>query len=291
MHCEPLVSVILPTYNRSELVVRAVRSVLEQSYRNLELLVVDDGSSDATGEVLAPFSCDPRFHYIYQENRGQAAARNLAIKCSNGYYIAFLDSDNYWDVDKLKSQLAFWRGKDEYDILYSGVIYVDAKGERLPRGDIARPTGIILDKLLLSNFVTNNTALVPKRCFSDVGFFNESLRIAEDYDLWLRFATRFTFLYHPEQVTFYSCKGERLSSQEERNIEINFQILNTFFETYPELVTRRLKRKALGNLLIWQIESRWNNGMKPTLSDIVRSIRSNPCRRQVWKHLAKYLLK
>lgn len=291
MQSEPLISVIIPTYNRKEMVLRAIASVLGQTYKNLELYVVDDGSSDGTGEAVAHFRNDLRFHYRFQENRGQSAARNLAISLASGELIAFLDSDNYWEKDKLQRQILFRAENDCNDILYSDCMYIDGKGNRVAGSTVKRYSGWILDKLVLSNFITNNTVLVPRYCFEELGSFDESLRIAEDYDLWLRFATRYTFLYHPEQVTFYCCDGDRLSTQEVQNIEVNCQILKRLFKQNPDKVTPLLQRKAMGKLLTWQIEARWNRGVRPSLSDIFRSISSNPFEQRVWRHLAKYLLR
>lgn len=292
MVADPLVSVVMPTYNRNGVVQRAIASVLNQTYLKLELLVVDDGSKDGTEEALSCFKTDPRFMYYYQENKGQSAARNVAISKASGEVIAFLDSDNFWMEDKLSRQLAFWSAHDEYDILYSDGINVDQDGTRLPTAASSnRCSGNILTKLLFSNFVTNNTALVPVDCFRQLGCFDESLRIAEDFDLWLRFATRYTFLHHPEQVAYYCVEGDRLSAQEEKNIQVNFQILKRFFQQYPNLVKPLLQRKALGNLLVWQTESRWNRGIRPPLNDLLYSLTSNPLDLRVWRHLAKFIMK
>jgi glycosyltransferase involved in cell wall biosynthesis len=291
MSAEMLVSVIIPTYNRKDLVQRAVSSVLNQTYRNLELLVVDDGSNDGSGEALSYFNSDPRFHYTYQENRGQSAARNRAIASASGDLIAFLDSDNYWAPDKIQRQLAFWSGKTEYDILYSLGFSIDIAGNIVLSGkQISRPSGWILDQLIFSNFITNNTVLVARHCFQKLGSFDESLRIAEDYDLWLRFATRHKFLHHPERVTYYCVEGERLSAHEEQNIEVNFQILSKFFQEHPNQVSSWKQKQAMSNLLTWRIESRWNRGIRPSVQEILRTITCNPFDQRTWRHLAKYVI-
>lgn len=287
----PLVSVVIPTYNRKGMIGRAIESVLNQTYQNLELLLVDDGSSDGTVESVSHFFKDPRFHYQYQKNSGQSAARNRAIAQASGDLIAFLDSDNYWDLDKLRSQLDFWSGKTDYDILYSLGTPIDLEGKILKSMQLPKPqNGRILGELVLRNFITNNTVLVPRSCFQELGDFDESLRIAEDYDLWLRFATRYSFLHHPVSVNYYTVEGERLSAEEGRTIEVNFQILNRFFQQYPNHVDPCLQKKALGNLLIWQTESRFNQNLRPQFKDIVHSVSCNPFDQRVWRHVIKYLL-
>ncbi|WP_156493589.1 glycosyltransferase family A protein, partial [Oleiphilus sp. HI0125] len=99
------VSVVMPTYNRADLVGRAVESVLNQTFHDFELIVVDDGSSDSTRDVLNKYNEDKRFRYIFQENQGQSVARNKAIELASGMYLAFLDSDNYWPLDRLEKSV------------------------------------------------------------------------------------------------------------------------------------------------------------------------------------------
>jgi len=290
---DPLVSVVIPTYNRKELLVRAVESVLGQTYKKLELLVVDDGSTDGTESHIAEFRKDNRFHYSYQENQGQSAARNLGISQASGEIISFLDSDNYWKKDKLQLQLAFWHEHKGFDILYSNGIPIDMAGNDISGNEPTthRPSGKIIKTLMTWNCVTNNTVLVPRKCFQEMGGFNESLRIAEDYDLWLRFATRYSFLYHPRQVTYYCCEGDRLSAQEERNVDVNLQIMESFRQTFPEAVNALIFRKALGNLHRWRIEARWNRGIRPSVLELVYSLLSNPLDARCWRHLLKFILR
>jgi len=289
---EPLVSVVIPTFNRKEMLTRAIESVLGQTYRHLELIVVDDGSTDGTGTYIEKYRNDNRFIYSFQENRGQSSARNNGILRANGEIIAFLDSDNYWHKDKLRRQIDFWNEHTGFDILYSDGHTIDLDGNIIPTSTpiTKRPSGSILKTLMAWNCVTNNTVLVPKRCFMEMDMFNESLRIAEDYDLWLRYATRYTFIFHPEKVSYYCVEGERLSAQEERNIDVNFQILESFKQRFPTAVSGWVYRKAIGNLMRWRIESRWNSGVKPTFDDIGSSIIHNPFDFRCWKHFFKYLV-
>jgi len=288
----PLVSVVIPTYNRKAMLMRAVNSVLGQTYSRLELIVVDDGSTDGTKEHLEGFRADCRFNYYYQENRGQSVARNFGISQAKGEIIAFLDSDNYWKEGKLQHQLAFWNEHKDFDILYSDGIAIDLIGNVIADNEPTknRPSGKIIKTLMTWNCVTNNTVLVQRKCFEEMGGFNECLRIAEDYELWLRFATRYSFLYHPEKVTYYCCEGERLSSQEERNIDVNMQIMESFRQNFPEAVNTRTFRNALGNLQRWRIESRWNRGIRPNILALVSSLLNNPLDVRCWRHLLKFLL-
>lgn len=291
MDCEPLISVVIPTYNRRTLVARAIKSVLEQTYDRLELLVIDDGSTDGTGESLEPFRTDPRFRYTFQENRGQSAARNSGIRQAKGDLVAFLDSDNYWQVDKLETQIAFWGENEDSEILYSEIIPVDEAGSRLVKRDVQRHSGDILNELLRSNFITNNTVLVKKKCFDEMGGFDERLRYAEDYDLWLRFATRYRFLYHPREVVCYCYEGDRLSAQEEKVLDANFRILSQFFSRFPTAVAERTRKQAWSRFYLWRSETSWNLGKRPQLSDVINAVTNNPCDSRCWRLLAKQVLK
>lgn len=290
MSLDPLVSVIIPTFNRKEMVARAIESVLDQSYNNLELIVIDDGSSDGTREFLKKYCTDKRFNYYYQENKGQSAARNLGISNSRGEYIALLDSDNYWIKEKLKEQIEYIGVKKEYDILYSEVFLVDQQGDVINKNHSKRFLGNILLKLLQCNFVTNNTVLVKKKCFEEMGGFDEDLRYAEDYDLWLRFATRYRFIYHPMAVTYYYCEGDRLSSNEKKVLDANNRILSRFFQMFPEIVSNRVKKHAWSRFHKWEIESRWKSGQKPSVKELAKLIYLNPMYIQSWRLMAKRII-
>lgn len=291
MACEPLVSVVIPTFNRKTMLSRAIDSVLEQSYTNLELFVIDDGSSDGTGECIRKYCDDARFHYFYQENKGQSAARNFGIGKSNGEFIALLDSDNYWLRDKLKNQIEFFNGRKDSDILYSEIVPIDEHGKELPKRSQQRFSGYVLGNLLRANFVTNNTVLVKRKCFDEMGGFDEKLRYAEDYDLWLRFATRYRFIYHPCEVACYCCEGDRLSSQEEKVLEANQNILSRFFTMFPDSVTGREKRCAWSRYYKWRIESQWGAGVKPSLNETIRAAFLNPLDIQCWRLVAKRIIR
>ncbi|AJE03474.1 glycosyltransferase family 2 protein [Geobacter pickeringii] len=290
MNGKPLVSVVIPTYNRKTLVARAIKSVLDQTYDRLELLVIDDGSTDGTGDSLEALRSDPRFRYTFQTNQGQSAARNRGISQAKGDFIAFLDSDNYWQVDKLETQIAFWEENEESDILYSEIIPVDEAGTRITKKDVGRLSGVILSELLRTNFITNNTVLVRKKCFEEMGGFDERLRYAEDYDLWLRFATRYRFLYHPREVTWYCYEGDRLSAQEENVLDANYRILTQFFRRFPTAVTERARKQAWSRFYLWRSETSWSRGKHPQLAGVIKSIFYDPVNHRAWALFARQLI-
>ncbi|MBI4355948.1 MAG: glycosyltransferase [Candidatus Omnitrophica bacterium] len=185
----PKVSVVVPTYNRAHLIPEALESIWAQTYRDLEVIVVDDGSTDDTREILRPWW--PRLRYIYQPNQGCAAARNRGISLARGTYVAFLDSDDRWLPDKLAQQVAWLEAHSKAGLVYSRlwryVLGRDAEREICPR----ELPATFLDVLRGSGFIPTSTVMVRRRCLEAVGLFDVSLPVAEDWDLWLRIARRY----------------------------------------------------------------------------------------------------
>jgi glycosyltransferase involved in cell wall biosynthesis len=185
---EPLVSVIIPTYNRAVMVGRAIESVLAQVFRNYELIVVDDGSEDGTGRVLSQYR--DRITVLRQSRRGVSAARNLGIRKSKGRLIAFLDSDDLWLPDKLSHQTAFFRDRPEALICQTEEIWI-RNGRRVnPKKRHRKSSGDIFLPSLELCLVSPSAVMLRRPLFDDVGCFDESLPACEDYDLWLRISSR-----------------------------------------------------------------------------------------------------
>lgn len=189
------VSVIIPTYNRSEYLCRALESIRRQTVRCGEIIVVDDGSTDQTATVVESFSQQYPIdvNYIRQENRGPAAARNRGISVARYPYIAFLDSDDHWNKKKLELQFAAMNENPGYWISHTKEKWF-RNGRHLNQKKIHVPRhGNIFDHCLLLCAVGMSTVMVKKELFSMVGNFDEGLRCCEDYDFWLRVSCRFLF--------------------------------------------------------------------------------------------------
>lgn len=183
----PAVSVIVPTFNRAQLVTKAVRSVLEQTFDDLELLVVDDGSTDNTLEILQVIG-DPRLQRIAQTNKGPAAARNAGLKACRGRYLAFLDSDDLFTPDKIERQVAFLDSHAEVGLCYTAYRGIDEVGAVDPIVVSRGWSGVDLKRLLLGPAVKWSTVLVSRRWTDVVGRFDESLRQADEWEWMLRLA-------------------------------------------------------------------------------------------------------
>ncbi len=185
----PRVSVILPTYNKASLVAQAVESVLAQTYRDFEIVVVDDGSTDATREALSRYG--DRIVYIFQENAGPGAARNTAIRASKGDLLAFLDHDDMMSPIKLACQVAYFDEHPEVGAVYTGWQYVNDQGTEVLSEVRPAHEGEILKDLLREGTLFPSVAAMVRRSVAErVGLFDETrtLQSCEDIDFWIRVA-------------------------------------------------------------------------------------------------------
>jgi len=182
------VSVVIPTHDRAALLVEAVRSVLAQDGGATEVIVVDDGSTDATEEALAPMR--DRIRYHRQARRGVSAARNAGARLARGEWLAFLDSDDLWLPRKVAVQVAFHRGHPLLDISQTEEIWI-RNGIRVnPCRHHRKPTGDVFEASLRRCLISPSAVMLRRRLFEDVSGFDESLPVCEDYDLWLRISSR-----------------------------------------------------------------------------------------------------
>jgi glycosyltransferase involved in cell wall biosynthesis len=220
---QPLVTVLIPTFNRAHLLARAIRSVLSQSYRALEVLIVDDGSTDDSRAVVADLArADGRVRYLHQENRGVSGARNTGLRAASGDFLAFLDSDDLWKPWKLDAQMACMRRLPHVGMVWTDMEAVDRAGRvvnprymrnhyaayrwftydqlfterhRLddivpdlpePVGDCCVYAGDLYSAILMGNLMLPSTLLVRRERFEKVGGFDEEMRSGEDHDYHLR---------------------------------------------------------------------------------------------------------
>lgn len=203
----PTVTVIIPTYNRGHVIRRALHSVLHQTYQSLEVIVVDDGSTDNTEAIVASFN-DPRILYIRHETKqGAAAARNTGIEAASADFIAFQDSDDEWLCEKLERQMAIFRQAGaNVGVVYTGFLRLENnRASYCPPKNIKK-SGNILESLLNGNFVTTQAVVVRKACFQKVGMFDEQLPRLQDWELFIRMAKHYEFICidEPFLIAFHS---------------------------------------------------------------------------------------
>jgi glycosyltransferase involved in cell wall biosynthesis len=183
---EKLVSVIIPTFNRAWAIKNAIDSVLAQDYDPIEIIVIDDGSTDHTPDLLEEYG--NKIRVMTQENCGVSAARNLGIKGSNGTFIALLDSDDTWEPDKISCQIEFFEQNPAALICQTEEIWI-RKGKRVnPKVKHKKPSGMIFEPSLHLCLVSPSSVMIQKKLFELKGYFNEDFPVCEDYDLWLRIA-------------------------------------------------------------------------------------------------------
>lgn len=190
----PLVSVIMPCFNSAEHLNEAIDSVLQQDYANIELIVVDDGSTDNSPKILEQYG--DKITVIFQQNSGPAAARNTGMRVAKGDFIAFNDSDDIWLPGKLSAQIALLQSAPEIGLCYTGWIVWDqqqplsqilqSRPVISPQQQVPELSGWLYLKLLAVCYIHTTTAVFRKDILQNVGYFNEAYRIGEDHDYWLR---------------------------------------------------------------------------------------------------------
>lgn len=211
-----MISVIIPTFNRASFLKKAIESVIAQTYRDFELVVVDDGSQDNTRDVVSRFG--ERITYIRQKNRGPGAARNLGIKKSRGDFIAFLDSDDWWDKEKLFVQMREMLNAPMYLVSHTQEVWYRNRVVLNQKKKHRKFHGYIFDKCLPLCVVSMSTVMARRELFSKVGLFDEDLPCCEDYDFWLRVSSSHSFLLinkaltlkdggRPDQVSYIYSRG------------------------------------------------------------------------------------
>lgn len=203
------ISVIIPTYNRYEVLKRALASVDAQSFRAKEIIVVDDGSDDETPQITKQF---PNITYLYQKNAGVSSARNSGIKIAKHEWIAFLDSDDEWHIDKLQEQVKLHKNSNKLLMSYTDEKWIRDGVEVQIAKKFAKVETNIFEASLSHCIIAPSSVLMHKSLFDSVGLFDESLEVCEDYDLWLRIAHKHKIgLVDKKLITKYGGAKDQLS--------------------------------------------------------------------------------
>ena len=214
----PKVSIILPTYNRAHIIEKAIQSVLNQTYQDFEIIIIDDGSKDDTEKIIRGFQeKDKRIKYIrFEENKGAAAARNAGIKMSKGEYITFQDSDDEWVIDKLEKQMKIIETSSENIVVYCGFWRIDGDEKTyIPDINISNREGNIHKELLKGNFVDTPSILLPKKNLEKIGMFDENLLRLQDWDLSIRLSKYYNFKLIDEPLYISYLLSDSISANDE----------------------------------------------------------------------------
>lgn len=282
-----LVSVIIPLYNRAKFIEQTIKSVLDQDYENVELIVVDDGSSDGSLALVEKYANVGKLTLLRHpggQNKGQSASINLGLDVALGEYIAVLDSDDLFAAGKLRKQVRYLEGHPEFGLVYGMGHAICAEGKYLY--DILGPDHIETNErgaiLMDCYFLLPQNSLVRRSVYREAGYFNESFRAAQDHDMLVRMAEVTRFAFMAELVFYYRRHGDSISAHsQERRWRNGFQILAQAKarEFYPAKVIR--KRAAVLNFRMAEVFLRAGKPLhcapylvKAALLDPARTIRT-----------------
>ncbi|MBU0682995.1 MAG: glycosyltransferase [Candidatus Omnitrophota bacterium] len=245
------VSVIIPAYNKAELTVKTVESVLAQTYKNTEIIVVDDGSTDDTKQKLNSYH--DRIKYVYKNNGGACSARNVGIKKAKGDYIALIDCDDIYLPEKIEMSAKFLDKNPDIGFVHTPVYFIDENDNicgRYPRFKKV-PSGIVTKKLLLKNFVCNSTVVARTECFEKVGMFDETIFTPADWDMWLRLSEFYKAGYINKPMTLYRKSESYIVKHLEQSKRELLIVVEKAFKRNPGLGIK-FREKLVSNIHYWQ---------------------------------------
>lgn len=239
-------SVIIPTYNRADLLQVCLQALVDQVYKNFEVIVCDDGSSDNSGEVVKSFEDKLKITYFFEENwGGPARPRNNGLKLAKGEWVAFLDSDDYWSPNKLE---VINRHLDEADVLYHRMIVLDQNNNQISAinsKDIALPC--FENMLIEGNRIPLSSVVCRKSKVLEAGRFTEERRLisVEDFDLWLKLSLmKCRFLFVPEFLGYYYFGGGNISQASVKQVR---KLRAIYLKYLPKITSKETKRLVLGS--------------------------------------------
>ena len=242
----PLISVIIPVFNGERTVLETVQSVLQQTFTDFELIIINDGSSDRTLALLSTVD-DHRIQVFSYENGGLPVARNRGIERAQGQYITFIDADDLWTPTKLADQLTALQKNPEAGMAYSWTLTMDDKTGALHPGKFVSFDGDVYAQMLLSNFIASGSnAMLTAEAIRSVGGFDAALASCEDWDYWLRVAARWPFVVVPKPQILYRQSSSAMSSKVDV-MEHNHMIVHhrAFSNAPPHL--KSLEPRSLAN--------------------------------------------
>ncbi|NMG18857.1 glycosyltransferase family 2 protein [Brasilonema bromeliae] len=283
----PLVSVILPAYNAEAFIIRTLQSIISQTYKNIEILVVDDGSQDKTAEIVESFAQkDRRISLFKQSNSGVASARNLAIENSKGEYIAPIDADDIWYPEKLEKQVQCMLMADQsVGLIYAWSVFIDEEdaivGQYIPHHhlNVLSIEGEVYPAMLYTNFITNaSVPLIRRVCFEKVGGYSSKFREqnaqgCEDWDIYLRIAEYYQFRVVPEFLIGYRQVKASMSNGCQTMEKSYNLVLADFRKKHPEIPAHIYHWAASSYYVHLAWKSRASGDYSSTLTWLYKSIK------------------
>lgn len=229
----PVISVIIPAYNAASTILETIDSVREQTFSDIEIIIINDGSTDQTLELLSTIN-DSRLKVISYENGGLSVARNRGISHARGEFLAFIDADDLWTPDKLQLQFEALQRHPEAGVAYSWTHFMDEHGESFHSDKPIFFEGNVYGKLLVWNFIASGSnPLIKKQAIDSVGEFEPSVSGAADWDYWLRLAAHWPFAVVPKPQIFYRQSSSSMSSKVEFMEQCQLAVLERAFKQAP----------------------------------------------------------
>lgn len=241
----PKVSVVIPAYNAMTYLPDTLNSVLKQTFSDFEVLIIDDGSTDYIQTWVAQNVTEPRIRLIAQANQGLSAARNTGIANAQGEYVAFLDADDLWESTKLEKQVHHLDNNSAVGVVYNWIGVIDAEGKPTGRVWGGNIEGDVLTEILQRNIIDCPSVLVRRKCFEDVGVFDRTLRSVEDWDMWIRIASRYPFAVTKEPLVYYRQHASNMSKNWRVMEQAFHQVIEKSFQSVPSKL-QYLRNNSLG---------------------------------------------
>lgn len=236
------VSVIIPTYNRGNMIADAINSVLEQTYKDCEVIVIDDGSTDNTKEIISRYG--DKVRYFYQQRGGAGSARNYGVSVSQGTYLAFLDSDDIWMKNKLEMQMEIIKNNPELILVYSDCIVTKNGTLVAYYSNWFKPKlGSVYEDLIKGPFIPNLTVVVKKSIVLQVGGFDERLKMSQDYDLYLRVCMKGPVGYVSDQLAEYRLHESNNTKDLYKHLQYDIQLLENHLDIAPQNAKHLIKKR------------------------------------------------
>jgi glycosyltransferase involved in cell wall biosynthesis len=252
----PRVSVIMPCYNHAQFVVESANGILAQTHNDLELIIVDDCSSDNSWETIKGVAQkDSRVKIIRHDfNQGASKSRNDGLRAANGQFIGFCDADDVWETWKLIRQMKLLEENPDYDVVYGDAIIIDVSGS--PTGQrfselfpVPKATsGWLFRELVVRNFINMQGVLMRKECVQSAGYFDEEIKWVEDWWYWVRLSRHHRFLYSKEPLAKYRVHGRSTNRVQKRSCCVNrFKVYHRILQQYTDLPVSA-KREVIYNM-------------------------------------------
>jgi glycosyltransferase involved in cell wall biosynthesis len=287
MNPPPAVSVVIATYNYGRFLAGAIDSVFAQTFPDYEVIVVDDGSDDDTGDVIGRYLRDPRVRAVRTDHLGQPAAKNAGFRLARGPLIAVLDADDLWLPAKLERQVALFRSDPELGLAYTRRLLIDETGRELPYTQPRLYRGDVLEVMFLDNFVCHSSVVIRREALDRVGLYDESIPMAIDYDLWLRVALHYRFDYVDEPMVWYRTGHANLSRRAEERSDIAMGIMRRFLDEIGgrERLGARTIRRAWSETYSHRAQYARQRSRKVALGWYLRAVAADPRYLEPWRDL------